>query len=462
MMDVLAPISRHIVAPLWATWEKSPYLYHYRKLLKTQYESPDKLSSRQLKDVKKILLHSYSTVPFWKKRIDDCNLNIEKITSLEDLQILPLLTKADLREQGQGLVSNMFSMKDLHVQSTSGSTGTSVVTYRDEECQQFKRGATLRSDEWSGWRLGERIALIWGNPQIRSDFKGKIRRLLLERDYVYLDTLKMNEDSMSDFSKVLVKKQPSMLFGHAHSLYLFASFLKQQQPEITIRPKAILSTCMVLHAFERKCIEEVFSCNVTNRYGCEEVSLIACECETGEGLHINSDCVFVELLDDTGKYCSPGQPGRIVVTDLKNKAMPIIRYEVGDMGVWAVDKCSCGRTLPLLSKIEGRVADYVLTRNGDYISGISLTENFAVKIPGVSQLQIIQEKVDYFTFNIVKDKDFDKNSTDTLQQLVKKYFGDGVDYKCVYLDRIPQERSGKYRFCISKVNHCFGGQVAGL
>ena len=450
-MDILAPVSRKVIAPLWAAWEKSPYLSHYRDLLKTQFDPPEVITGRQLMDVQKLVCHAYQTVPFWKKRIDASGLDVEKIESLADLQYLPILTKTELRAEGNRLLSTRFSLKDVYKHTTSGSTGTSVVTYSDEACQQFKRGATLRSDEWSGWRLGERKALIWGNPQIRQDWKGKVRRALLDRDYVYLDTLMMNEQSMEKFTDTLVRISPSMLFGHAHSLYLFASYLRAKRPEVKIKPNAVLSTCMVLHDFERKRIESVFSCPVTNRYGCEEVSLIACECRTGEGLHVNADCLFVELVDENENVCSPGKPGRVVVTDLKNFAMPILRYEVGDMAVWADKPCSCGRTLPLLSRVEGRVADYVAISDGSYISGISLTENFAVKVPGVAQMQIVQEDIDQFTFNMVKGDDFDSDSLQILNDLVLQYFGVKVKYNCVYLNRILPEKSGKYRFCISKV-----------
>lgn len=451
-MDVFSAISHSIIAPLWATWERSPYLHHYRNLLKTQYAPVDVIRGRQLEDVRNLLCHAYKTIPFWKQRMNESGLDPEHIWSLDDLQILPLLTKFDLREQGEQLLSSQFSKHDLHVHTTSGSTGTSVVTYSDEACQQFKRGATLRSDEWSGWRLGERRALIWGNPQIRSDWKGKIRRALLERDYVYLDTLLMTERSMEEFAEILISKPPSMLFGHAHSLYLFACYLKSQKPHFTIRPRAIISTCMVLHVFERECIEDIFSCSVTNRYGCEEVSLIACECKDGAGLHVNADCLYVELLDKAGKHCQPGVPGRVVVTDLKNWAMPIIRYEVGDMAVWADRSCSCGRTLPLLERVEGRVADYVVTAKGEFISGISLTENFAVKVPGVAQMQIVQNDLSNFTFNIVKGNSFGSESLLVIDRLVQKYFGDDVSYDFHYVDKIRPDKSGKHRFCISNIN----------
>ena len=173
-------------------------------------------------------------------------------------------------------------------------------------------------------------------------------------------------------------------------------------------------------------------------------------------MHVNAECVFVELRDEQGKPCPPGKPGRVVVTDLRNRAMPMIRYEVGDMAVWADRPCSCGRTLPLLPRIEGRVADYVLTKAGDYISGISLTENFADKIPGVAQMQIIQEEVDRFTFNIFKGNDFSDQSLAVLAEQVECHFGKDTRYPTIFMETVPQEPSGKYRYCISKVRHCFG------
>src|SRR5262249_8028755 len=149
------------------------------------------------------------------------------------------------------------------------------------------------------------------------------------------------------------------------------------------RPRGIITSAMVLHNWQRRVIEEVFACRVTNRYGCEEVSLIACECERHEGLHVNADNLLVEVLRD-GRPAAPGEPGSVVVTDLSNRAMPLLRYQVGDVAVATDRLCPCGRGLPLLERIEGREADYVVTPSGRLISGISLTENFAVQVPGLA------------------------------------------------------------------------------
>ncbi|MDR2346210.1 MAG: hypothetical protein LBE18_09105 [Planctomycetaceae bacterium] len=451
-MDFLAFFSRNFVMPLWARREHSNYLKYYREMLKTQYYSPDVILADQTLKMREVIYHAYNTCKFWQERFDSLNLKPDDIRELDDLQKLPILTKTDLRMRLDDMISSKYSdLSKLTRFTTSGSTGVSVTVYADEECTQFKRAATLRSDEWTGWQRGERIAAIWGNPKLRQDFFGIIRNLLLERYYTFLDTLKMDEQSMDKFTKQLLRYSPGMLFGHAHSLYLYAKYLQLKHPDVKIKPHGILSTCMVLHDFERKLIKEVFDCRVTNRYGCEEVSLIACECELCNGLHVNSDALYVELLDKSGNPVQVGEPGFVVVTDLYNYAMPLIRYNIGDSAIWTDRKCPCGRTLPMFERIEGRVADYIVTDKGEYVSGISLTENFACQVDGIVQLQIIQEDINKFTFNIVKASDFGESTIEQISNLVNKRFGSKAVFDCVYMEKIPMERSGKYRFCISKV-----------
>jgi phenylacetate-CoA ligase len=118
-------------------------------------------------------------------------------------------------------------------------------------------------------------------------------------------------------------------------------------------------------------------------------------------------------------------------------------------------RCRCGRGLPLLERIEGREADYVVTASGELISGISLTENFALHVPGVAQIQIVQNAVDRFLFRLVRGDDFGPASLRRLRELVEEHFGPATRFDCEFVERIPQEPSGKYRFCISHVPNPF-------
>jgi phenylacetate-CoA ligase len=452
-VDVHARLIRSAIGPLWARWEGSPYLRHYRRLLKTQYDLPEAVRARQWQAVRAMLRHAYETVPFYRARLDGCGIRPDDLRDSYDYRRVPVLTKADVRDRGAEMISRRFSPDQLIIKKTSGSTGVSLEIRIDEASRQWKRACTLRSDEWSGWRFGERVAMLWGpSAYLQRGWRGRLRNAILERT-VGLNTLKMDEAALESFVRALKRRPPSLIFGHAHSVYVLAEYARSAGRH-RIRPRGIITTAMVLHAWQRRAIEESFGCPVTDRYGCEEVSLIACECERHAGLHVNADGVYVEIERD-GAPAAPGEPGSILVTDLANRGMPILRYQVGDTGAWAGRPCPCGRGLPLLARLEGREADYVTTPAGELISGISLTENFAVQVPGIAQLQIIQEAVDRLRFRVVRGPDFGPTSQERMARLVAERFGPCVAYECDYVERIPPEPSGKYRFCISRVENRF-------
>jgi phenylacetate-CoA ligase len=482
-MDIHAAIIRNALGPIWACWERSPYLQNYRRLCRTQYDSPETIQTRQLQALHSIVRHAYETVPYYRERWKQAGIRIPNPNfeyGFSDFQNLPILTKSDIRAHGRDLQSFSYDSADLIHKKTSGSTGVSLEVLLDEESRQWKRACVLRSDEWTGWRFGEPVAKVWGNPEFRArGWRGRLRNALLDRDF-YLDTLHMDESALADFTQLLLKKRPTLIFGHAHSVYLLAQYLNKDElgrmkddsgnmnrpPNSSFttthnyHPKGIITTAMVLHNWQRRTIEQVFGCPVFNRYGCEEVSLIACECEKHQGMHVNADNIFVEIMcpDETGSLTRPARPGEsgsVIVTDLTNRAMPIIRYQVGDVAALSDKVCSCGRGLPLLERLEGREADYIVTPGGELISGISLTENFALHVPGVVQFQIIQDSLQRLRFRIVRGPDFGPESLDCLASLVAQHFGSDVEYRCEYLDHIPSEPSGKYRFCISRVPNPF-------
>jgi phenylacetate-CoA ligase len=197
---------------------------------------------------------------------------------------------------------------------------------------------------------------------------------------------------------------------------------------------------MPLHGFQRAVIEAVYGVPATDRYGCEEVSLIASQCERHQGLHVAAESVFTEI-----------EPtGHLLVTDLTNRAMPLIRYRIGDV-VTAGEPCPCGRGLPTLATVQGRDADFVLTPAGGLISGISLTENFALHIPGAAQVQLVQEERTLLRVRLVADARFSDTGRAKVSELVAATFGPTMRHELELVDRIAQEPSGKYRFCVSKV-----------
>ena len=437
---MLDTINRHVLLPLSARRERSRHLEYLDLVERTQFDSPEVIRTRQLYALTNILHHAWKTVPFYRRAWTAAGVHPSDVKSLADLEAFPILTKADIRANESELVSRAYDASKLRLKRTSGSTGVPLNIRIDEPAVQWKYACTLRSDQWSGYRLGQRVAKVWGNPEYRQfGLKGRLRNWLLDRA-VYLDTLNLNDERIREFATTIRRHRPGLIFGHAHSLYLLACKLKQTGVT-DIRPNGIISTAMLLHDWQRSVIEQVFDCKVTNRYGCEEVSLIASECEAHRGLHLNSDSIYAEP-----------NGGKLLVTDLTNQAMPLIRYQIGDVVVPSGNRvCTCGRGLPMIERIEGREADYVVTPAGNFISGISLTENFALLIAGAAQVQIVQESLHDLRIRLVADDAFGDRSHRQIEDLVRDTFGPTMRYEVELVDAIPQEATGKYRFCISKV-----------
>jgi len=185
---------------------------------------------------------------------------------------------------------------------------------------------------------------------------------------------------------------------------------------------------------------------VFDRYGCEELSIIASECEKHEGLHINAEGLYVEVIDGDDTT-----PGELVITDLVNKGMPFIRYKIGDMATILNTPCSCGRGLPRLGKVFGRVTDILYTPEGKKISGVSILDTFVIHIKGFNQVQIIQNKIDHVLFKIVKDKYYSDNSLKKLKETVVKIFGPQMNSTIEFVDNIPKTDRGKFQFTICNI-----------
>ncbi len=441
MLDTL---NRRVVQPLVAAKRGSRHLRHLAELERSQFDSPERIRARQLTMLKAQLQHAFATVPYYRQTWSAAGIHPSDLKSLADLAHFPVLSKSHVRTRGDELRSAAYRAADVRIKTTSGSTGVPLKIALDEAGAQWKTGCTLRADQWSGWRLGQRVAKIWGNPEYRHfGLRGRLMNALVDRA-VYLDTIGLTSERIAEFARTLRRHRPGMIFGHAHSLYLLACALKKSKID-DIRPNGIVSTAMPLHDWQRVVIEEVFGVPATNRYGCEEVSLIACQCERHAGLHVAAESVYTEV---DGK---PTGTGKLLVTDLSNAAMPLIRYEIGDVVTLSDAPCPCGRGLPVIEKVEGRDADFVVTPSGSLISGISLTENFALHIRGAAQVQIIQETTTHLRVRLVADDAFTDASHRQLAKLVLDTFGPTMRCDVEFLDVIPQEPSGKYRFCISKV-----------
>jgi phenylacetate-CoA ligase len=446
-MDWVGLASRNIVSPAVALRDGSRHLRYAREYEQTQRWSEERLHAYRWARLQNMLRFAFAHSSFYRSRFLSNGVRPEDIRNPEDLQALPRVSKRDLQEHwGDILVAAPDGAG--HVQKvTSGSTGTPLRVSVDRIAMAHKRALTVRHNAWAEYRVGDAVGLIWGDVERPRSLRGRLRRLLLDR-YEVLDSQRMDARTMESFAQALKRRRIRCVVGQAQPLHIFAEFvLHEGIDDLPVR--TVIPTGMMLHAKQRQFMEQALSWEVFDRYGAEETSVIASECEAHAGLHTCAEGLWLEVV--TGDRMSqPGEEGELLVTDLVNTAMPLIRYEIGDMVVPGDGNCPCGRSLPGFRRISGRTADCIVSPNGFVVSGIAISDHVA-SIPGIRQMQILQDRIDHLLFRIARGPAWDEDSLRLLGELVRRVFGGCMRFDCEFVQRIGPEANGKYRFSMSTV-----------
>lgn len=440
-----------VLYPLLARYHRSSELKVLKSLMRSQYFSEDELHFLRLERLKAILRHAAYYVPFYKRRFVAAGFDPKDLKDFDDLRKLPLLTKTAIQEHRNELLSEYFQPEELIENRTGGSTGSPLLFYLNRERLDSRQGATLRHNLWAGYRIGCKAAIIWGHQSDLSLFtsaKARVRNRLIDRT-IMVDAASFSEDSLREFARRFRSFRPEVVVAYANAVGELVDFCVAEGINLP-SPKSIITSAEVLTDDNRSKIEQYFGAKVFDRYGCREVSVIASECEAHDGLHISAENLLVEFLVDD-RQADPGEVGKVVVTDLGNYAFPFIRYEIGDLGSPAHGSCSCGRVLPRMQMVAGRTSDFLRTADGRRVSGTALTILLAAKVKGVRQAQIVQRELTKLVFKLVVDDEFDDDSRQLIRKQVAHFFGDRMEFTLEFVDEIPREASGKYRFSICEL-----------
>jgi phenylacetate-CoA ligase len=444
-MDLHTPLAQNVIIPWYERrWglETGGLL---RSLQQSQYDTPERIHQRQWDALRKLLEFVSTSNPFYRERFRSAGFRPSELRGPDDLAAIPVLSKDDIRSRGADLISDGYSPEGMFHKRTGGSTGVPVHLYWDRDAYRFKGAVVKRHDAWAGYRFGDKHATLWGDTEKRYPLRERIFHALCART-IFLDTLLMDEAHLRNFVQRLRRFRPPVLYGHAHSVYFFTRYLIDEGID-DIRFTALISTAETLLPAERQVIESRFGRVLFDRYGCEELSLIASECESHDGLHIAAEGLYVEVLGGDEQ-----SPGRVVVTDLMNRGMPLVRYEVGDLATIAPGRCSCGRGLPRLGRVFGRTTDILYAPDGRKISGVSILDTFVIHVPGVHQAQIVQDALDHVILRIVRDSGFGPASVAHLGQTVSRVFGPAMRHHIEYVEAIAPTPRGKYQFTICQVS----------
>jgi len=422
-------------------------LGHYRRREGLSVEANRALQWRALSQ---LLQHAYDTSPFYRRRFDVAGERPAQITSPSDLKRIPPLTRDDIRKHLSQLRSSKYRPEELTHAATGGTTDTPVRLLRDRESIRDKKAVEWRFNTWAGFLPGDKVFYLWGarrdyveNPSWRWRLYDQH---LMRR--VWAPASLFNEAVLESYRETMNRFRPRVIYAYPTPLGLFCEFLRSGGRPYH-RPLSAICTAEPLLDGQRRTIEEVFGCRVFDRYATRDFGTIAAECEHHQGLHLNTAAAYVEYLPLEGT----GVEGlhEILVTDLLNYGMPLIRYRINDCILTAPGQCACGRGYPLISGITGRTTEVFRLPNGDAVPGISLHRVLTEDCPGVKKIQIIQDSLEEFRLRFVTSETFAQSDLQTMRRRLDERFGKSVYWTFERVDEIERERSGKTRFCISHV-----------
>ena len=445
-------LAKNFILPpiLWRSGELARLRY-FREFETTQFLSTEEIRELQYQRLKSMLHHAYEHSPFYWQQFDQTGLHPSDICSLEDLSNFPILEKNHIQKHQTEMVAENWPKNDLVHDQTGGSTGQPISFVMNKERYESRVAAMWRHDAWAGLEVGHRVAYIWGAPRDKPsrNWKTRLRGRLLGGQ-LWLDTACITEEKMLEFDDALKVFRPRSIIAYANGIAMLARFFHMKG--ITpYQPYSIITSAEVLTPENRELVENVFGCPIFNRYGSREVSVIASECESHDGLLTMAEGLYVEVIQNE-QPVGAGETGEILVTDLLNYGMPMIRYRIGDMGSWANASGESGRNLPCLSSVEGRVTDFVIGSDGRMVSGVFLATYVVANRPSLGKVQLWQETAGVLLYRILRGADFrESEDLEYLQIATREYLGKDATAQFEFVDELPTSPSGKLLFCRSEI-----------
>jgi len=400
----------------------------------------------QNRELATLLRHAAARVRRYRNLLPDAD-TITPASARDLLAALPVMSRKEVQEDPDAFVADGTS--GLRRDATGGSTGTPMNFFVDEAAQVAREASLFWSNSLAGWRYGEKVAMLWGSDR---DVKkaGRSRRLDLRwriENMRWFNAFDMDERSMESFHRAMQRFRPHLLVAYAGSAFHFARFLRARGWVPDYPRRAVVSSAEVLTAPMREEIEAVFGRPVFDRYGNREAGAIAAECSAHRGLHLHLHDFIVEVEGPDPRRV----PGRLLITYLRNRAMPFIRYDTGDLAVLAPPEvCSCGRHSSRLARVIGRESDTIRTADGRLIHGEFFT-HVLYGTKDVREFQFVQEDVRTYRLLLAADPAAVRKLEPAWKRKILDAIGPGAELTIEYRDQIPVLPSGKRKFTLSKV-----------
>ncbi len=442
---------KHVYYPLLDRSKRAPYREAFAEATRNERLSRPELAALQLQKLRAILVRAEG-VPFYAEQFASVGLRANDVKSLGDLRRAPVLTKADVFEAGDRLVSAVHDGRVFEGR-TSGSTGHAIRFKQDSRQVAWVDASQARGRRWWGVDRGDRMVVLWSRPAERSatiELRIWLKNAL--RNVRHFDAFKDFDTAKAlSIAEAIEARHPRLLYGYGSSLGRLAQLLDAEAYALSTsaRPNVVEYSADHMYPHERALAEKVFGAEVVTAYGASECGAVAQQCTRGS-LHVSTDHVVVEILRADGTHAVPGENGRILLTTLNNGAMPLIRYEVGDTGRLLPDPCACGSPLPCMHLESGKSADVIdtSTHRGvnahvfDWINIALMKDNCR----GIRQFLVLQIAADTFELCVIREEPFDPRSVETFISKMRDYLGAQIAVSTRFMGELPLSHSGKRRY----------------
>jgi len=444
------PISetKGIAWPAIPTHHAATLLALEQQLEQSQWWPPERHLAHQFRQLRPLLEHAWRTVPYYGTPLRTAGYRPAQEITAEFWHRLPILTRGDVRGAGRSLLSTEVPTEhgDLVRTATSGSTGTPIEVVKTRLEQLFWRALGLREEVWHrrDWRL--KLAVIRGRlPQPAPYPEGlELPNWGAPVGTVFATAPVAALDLRTDIrlqAQWLQRQQPDYLYTYGSNLVFLAEEFRSRGWSLTTL-REVRSFGDAVDAASRQLCREVFGVGITDTYSCDEAGYLAFECPEFGRFHMQMEGGLVEILDRNGRPCAPGETGRVVVTPLHNYAMPLIRYDLGDLAEVG-PPCPCGRGLGVLSRIRGRARDLVRLPTGEMRYAFQ-TPSKLVPIESIIRYQVAQTSLDLLEVRLVASRPLTPAEEDAFRAAVIENFGFEFRFRFVYVADIPRAPSGKY------------------
>lgn len=436
-----------------AIYERNGVPAELDRLERSQWLGSEALADLQDRRLRALLDHVKRHNPHYGRFWAEHGADPDAVRTTADLVKLPVLTREHIQQHWRGMISGGPPASGIILDHTGGSSGKPLRFAMDRRRYFSRVASAYRHDRWSGWDFGVRTAYIWGHPEafrVQPGWRTRLRRRLFE-PFIGLDSSNLTAESMLGFHGALTRYRPRVLVAYANSIYLFARFLQERRLPPLPPLAGIVTSAEVLGQEKRRVIEECFGAPVYDRYGSRETSVIASECEAHQGMHVCSEHLVVEIQKGNAP-AGPGEYGHFLVTDLSNLGLPLIRYRNEDLGQPVQGACPCGRGLARIGMAAGRQTDFLVTPEGQLISGVALATYLTGHAPGIVQAQILQDVPQELVLRLVAGEGYGPCTEEFFAQQIPKFVSDRMTWRIELVERIEPLPSGKHAYCISKVD----------